>query len=253
MTCSMLFLAYSATWSPGRTPRAARKCARRLASASSSAYVRTRSPTRRAGLSGAASTACSNKSAMFKATRNTLEQVLICWPEWPQPGPELLPGLPVDRLPQQVRMAVVPGVLLDHVAQDPAQARRPAVGPRAPGELIEAAVGEGLSNQRAGTGCRVLPERHQLIGRLAGRGMPFPVAVGLPVNRVEWRLPVPPEQPHREPLVFDHRHVLEQPAQGHGRDADRRLQAGRIDARALPPQRRALPVEVSGEHAALVG
>jgi hypothetical protein len=31
----------------------------------------------------------------------------------------LLPGEPVHRLPEEVGMAVVPRVLLDHVAQDP--------------------------------------------------------------------------------------------------------------------------------------
>src|SRR4051812_33150159 len=38
----------------------------------------------------------------------------------------LLAGLAVDRLAQQVGVAVVPGVLLDHVGEDPAQ-RRPAL------------------------------------------------------------------------------------------------------------------------------
>src|SRR3954447_7333961 len=66
-----------ATWSPGSTPRAARKCASRLLSRSRSAYVATRSPTFRAGLSGTASTACSKRSAMFSATAARLEHVLV--------------------------------------------------------------------------------------------------------------------------------------------------------------------------------
>ena len=59
------------------TPREARKCASLLLSRSRSAYVATRSPTLRAGLSGAASTACSKRSAMFSATSARLEHVLV--------------------------------------------------------------------------------------------------------------------------------------------------------------------------------
>src|SRR5712691_7886138 len=43
----------------------------------------------------------------------------------------LLPGLPVHRLPEEVGMAVVPPVLLDHVDQDPSQAGRLTVRPGA--------------------------------------------------------------------------------------------------------------------------
>ena len=49
-------------------------------------------------------------------------------------------------------MAVVPRVLLDHVAQDPSQAGCPTVGPGAPGQPLQAAVGQRLRDQGAGAG-----------------------------------------------------------------------------------------------------
>ena len=42
-------------------------------------------------------------------------------------------------------MADVPRVLLDHVDQDSPQAGRPTVGPGAPGQLLQTAVGQRLS------------------------------------------------------------------------------------------------------------
>ena len=46
---------------------------------------------------------------------------------WWRSARRLLPGEPVDRFPEEVGMAVVPRVLLDHVEQDPAQAGASAV------------------------------------------------------------------------------------------------------------------------------
>src|SRR3712207_3559827 len=55
------------------------------------------------------------------------------------------------RLPQEVGMAIVPRVLLDRVAQDPSQAGRPTVGPRAPGPAAPGPVGQRLATrERAG-------------------------------------------------------------------------------------------------------
>src|SRR2546421_9017 len=71
--------------------------------------------------------------------------------------PGLLPGLPVDRLPQQVRVPVVPRVLLDHVHHDPAEVRRATVRPDALGERPQAAVGERLVRESAGQLHRALP------------------------------------------------------------------------------------------------
>ena len=58
-------------------------------------------------------------------------------------------------------MSVVPGVLLDQVNQDPSQARGPTVGPGAPGEPIQAAVGQRLRDQGAGAVHSVQPGRVQ--------------------------------------------------------------------------------------------
>lgn len=53
----------------------------------------------------------------------------------------LFAGEPVDRFTDQVGVAVVPRVLLDHVDEDPTQTRRPTVGPLALSQLVQAAVG----------------------------------------------------------------------------------------------------------------
>ncbi len=81
-------------------------------------------------------------------------------------------------------MAVVPRVLLDHVAQDPPQAGRPAIGPGTPGRLGHVAGSQRLRDHRAGAGHGVLPERMKLLGSIPGGGAPVPVAVGVPVHRV---------------------------------------------------------------------
>jgi hypothetical protein len=49
-------------------------------------------------------------------------------------------------------MAVVSRVLLDHVAPDPSQAERATVGPGAPGQPLQATVGQRLRDQGAGAG-----------------------------------------------------------------------------------------------------
>src|SRR5579872_7358958 len=57
----------------------------------------------------------------------------------PRSGPDLLlfADEPVHRLPDEVGMAVVPRVLLDHVAHDPPQTGSAAVGPGAPGQAVQ--------------------------------------------------------------------------------------------------------------------
>src|ERR1035438_7861014 len=127
----------------------------------------------------------------------------------------LLPGEPVHRLPEEVGMAVVPGVLLDQVEQDPSQAGCPAVGQGAPGQPVQAAVGQRLRDQGAGAGHGVLPERQELLGGLPRGRVPVPVGVGVPVHRVPRGLRVSPVQPLGAPIVLDTGQVLEHPAQGH--------------------------------------
>src|ERR1700722_13644049 len=68
---------YIPTWSPGPTPPAARQCATRLLICSRSAYVIVLSPQAIARRSGTASTACSNRSAMFSAMGKKVERVIV--------------------------------------------------------------------------------------------------------------------------------------------------------------------------------
>src|SRR5262245_4076209 len=75
----------------------------------------------------------------------------------------LLPGLSVYRLPDEIRVTVVPRVLLDHVAQDPAQARRGSIRPGPLGQLIQSASRERLGHAGARSHYCLLPERTQLV------------------------------------------------------------------------------------------
>jgi len=52
----------------------------------------------------------------------------------------ILSDKPIDRLPDEVGMAHVACVLLDHVNEEPSQAGGPAVGPGAGGEPVQAAA-----------------------------------------------------------------------------------------------------------------
>ena len=53
-----------------------------------------------------------------------------------KPSLRLLAGEPVHRFAEEVGVAVVPRVLLDHVDDDPSQGWCATVGPRAPGRLV---------------------------------------------------------------------------------------------------------------------
>jgi len=105
----------------------------------------------------------------------------------------------------------------------------------------------------AGAGHGGPPEREELLGAVRGGRVPLPVRVGGPVHRVPRGVPVPTVQPPAEPVVLHVGQVLEHPAQGHRRGADRRPQAGRVHAPGLPRQGRALVVEEAQEGGGLVG
>ena len=171
----------------------------------------------------------------------------------PRSGPELLPGLAVDRLADQVGVAVVPGVLLDHVDEDPAQAGRPAVGPCLLSRLVQPAAGQRVRDQRVGTGDSGLPHRAELVGGPAGGQVPVQVGVGVPVGGVPRGLPVQAVQVVGEPVVLHEGHVREQPAQRHRRGGDRHVQPVLVQAAALPGQSRAVVVEEAEEGGRLVG
>src|SRR5262245_50062387 len=111
-------------------------------------------------------------------------------------------GGPVDRLTQQVGVATVPGVLLDHVDDRPAKrvlawlglARVAFVHARRP----EVSVDDG----------DLVPERGQRVGhRGVGRYAPLLVVV-------EQRRDVRGEQDAPEPPALDVRHVPNEPEQG---------------------------------------
>ena len=87
------------------------------------------------------------------------------------------PGLSVDRLAEEVCVAVVPGVLLDHVQQDPAQRDWLAVGGGAGGEGVQAVDGEGPHDMVTGPVHCVAPAGAQVVGFLVGSGAPLPVRV----------------------------------------------------------------------------
>jgi hypothetical protein len=85
-------------------------------------------------------------------------------------------------------MAAVPRVLLDHVADDPSQARPSAVWPKGDfGRLIQTAIGQCLTDPRARAGDDVEPVRKKLLRSLFRVGPPIPVRVGGPIHRVPWR------------------------------------------------------------------
>ena len=165
----------------------------------------------------------------------------------------LLAGGAVDRFAQQVGVAVVPGVLLDHVDDDPAQARRPAVGPRAAAPRDpcrrrpaprRSAPGTArrppATARRAAPGCRRPPCATPSRGRRPSPRRSTAAASLVAVQRAG------------EPAVLDQGQVLEQAAEGHRRDADRRPHPGGVQSRALPGQRGALEVQEAEQGGGLV-
>lgn len=110
---------------------------------------------------------------------------------------------PVDRFSNEVGVAVVARVFLDHVEQDVAQAGGRAVG---------SAVGHRRSEQRARTGHGVVPERVELFGGIGGGGAPVPRGIGAPVHGVPRREVPLPVQPLRGHVVLEAGKVLQHPA-----------------------------------------
>src|SRR5215218_6664413 len=72
----------------------------------------------------------------------------------------IVPDESVHRLSDEVGMAVVPRVLLDHVDQDVAQAGQPVAAP-----LLRTALGQDRGEQVTGAGRGIPPARVQLLGR----------------------------------------------------------------------------------------
>src|SRR5215469_9998358 len=103
-------------------------------------------------------------------------------------------------------------VLLDHVRKDPSQVGRLTAWPGERGWPVQAALGDGLGDQRARARYSVLPQGHQLLRAVVGGRLPVPVRIGVPVHRVPWLVAVPAVQLDREPVVLYERQVLEQAA-----------------------------------------
>ena len=164
----------------------------------------------------------------------------------------VLAGQAVDGLPQQVGMADVACVLLDHVHHVAAKRRHPAVGQRPPGRLVQPTGRDGVGDRgpRAGDGVAPVPE--ELVGRVVRRGAPLPIRVGLPVDGVPRRPELVAGHPPREVLVLDDGEVLQQAAERHRRAADRRVEAGGVDAGALPGEDRPLALERAEQGGRLV-
>src|SRR5262245_9653935 len=117
-------------------------------------------------------------------------------------------------------MSGVAAVLLDEVAEQPAQAGGLAVIGDVR-ELIQAAVGQGRGDARPGPYDRIVPEGVELLRRVAGGAaeLPLVAAVMHAVPGCADRLAA---QLGRERVVLDQCEVLEQPAEGErgGSDAD---------------------------------
>ena len=146
-------------------------------------------------------------------------------------------------------MAVVPGVLLDHVAEDPSNAGRLNVGRRAPDDTAEPIGPEHFFERGPGAHYVLLPQCPQIL-RSVARGAPRPI--GAPAPFVPRLGDVAPEELVREPVVLAPSLVLEQPAEGHGRGPDRCCQTGGVHPGALPGERRPLPFQEPDESGLLI-
>src|SRR5689334_7322802 len=119
---------------------------------------------------------------------------------WGAPSSTSLTGLTVDRLADQVGVAVVAGVLLDHVHEDPAEAEGGVLVATLPLRLlVETTVREGLVDDRIGSVDGLVEERTQLLRGVVLRAVPLPVAVGVPVDGVERRHVRAPGEDRLEP------------------------------------------------------
>lgn len=128
----------------------------------------------------------------------------------------LFPGGAVQTFPEQIRVSVMPGVLLDEVRVDPAQGHRLAIT-WTHGDLIQAIVRPGYLT--AGRHCLV-PEGDLSGDLLSGTVRlwveAIVVAIGSLPGAVQIRQIVAGEDPG-EPIAFDLGGVAKQAAQAQGR------------------------------------
>src|SRR5262249_24662083 len=163
----------------------------------------------------------------------------------------VLPDEPLHRLRDRVAVPPGPRVLLDRADRDPPQAGRLGIRPGAR-QLVQPAAGQRPGDRGAGAGHGILPERHELRGAVLDGRVPLPAGIGIPVHRVPRRPGPPPRRPLGGVLVFGEGHVLQQPAQGYRRRAERRAQPGRVQPAALPREDRTLALQGTQEGGGLI-
>ncbi len=145
-------------------------------------------------------------------------------------------------------MAVVTGVLLDHVDQHPAQ--RDVAAPLVPPALVER-FERRLDRARVLAFLSPVGERFGHVGRVDVVEVAIDVRV---VVETGWRV-LPSDLPHHapEPGALDIAHVPDEPEQRHGGRLDRPQSQPVVgEALALHGQRGSVVVEVSPQHRAFV-
>src|SRR5829696_4947279 len=99
----------------------------------------------------------------------------------------VLPDQAVDRLPEQVGVTDVAGVLVVQVDQEtPDIGRLTGLGLERR-RLVEPTLGDRGRPRRRGPFDGALPERVELLGGVVDGRAPFPAGFGVEVDRVPWR------------------------------------------------------------------
>jgi hypothetical protein len=140
-------------------------------------------------------------------------------------------------------VARVPPVLLDQVADQPAQAGAAAVRHRDPRELVESAFGQGRREPGAGPFDGTVPPRVELVRSVGRGGVELPVVVTVPAGRVPRCADRFPVQLGGDVIVLHRRQVLEQAAERQRGRADTGVQTGRVETVGLPAEGGAQPLE----------
>jgi hypothetical protein len=158
----------------------------------------------------------------------------------------------VDGLANQVSVPDVAGVFLDEVEEHPSQVGWLTALTDVASDIVEAAVSEGIVNDGAGACDGLLPECHEVLGRVVGRRSPFPVRVSFEVDGVPGRPGLASKQEPGEVTVLNKGKVLEQAAQRDRGWSQSLLEASRIEPSTFPGQVAPYPVQLAEERGCLV-
>lgn len=158
------------------------------------------------------------------------------WGELSVDRNQLFTSEPVHRLPEEVGVAVVPRVLIDHM--DSIQRRlgaRPEGGCAGPtvSTRRSASASATRKRDRATVACQ---SAQSCSGGVLGGRVPIPVGVGAPFHHVPQGLPASPMKPPGQPGILHTGQMLEQPTQSHRQDTGPLPQADRVQPAALPPR-----------------